>query len=59
LASLKTSLTSGMPLLWAMALFMADGFASEQLASSGLAAAEIPMDKKFGRSEALKDQVGR
>ena len=42
-----------------MALFMADGFASEQLASSGLAAAEIPMDKKFGRSEALKDQVGR
>jgi hypothetical protein len=42
-----------------MALFMADGLASEQLASSSLAAVEIPMDKKFGRSETLKDQVGR
>jgi hypothetical protein len=30
-----------------MALFMADGFASEQLASSGLAAAEIPIGQKI------------
>jgi hypothetical protein len=32
LASQKTTLTSGMPLLWAMALCIADGLASEQLA---------------------------